>query len=328
MKGSGWGVATGVLGVAGGGMKLGSALGSTAVGLGAAAGAMGILGGSVMVAQGAWRIYTAGRRLSDLAAVKPASGKGRTWQAHARGREYRKAGVNALKIAAGALGIAAGALLIASNPVGWAIGLAGIAVGGALALGKLGSKISDAWNRRSAKKQLEKKGAFDALARPAPQAQHTPRGAGAAAPEAAQLAAGADAATGTATATRGAGSGPAAAVAADPTRRAEVHKLSDKVVQENSQNARYAAEMIEALRQGNQQHLDWLVEFRDQVFPEDADLSRSRQYLRGRVQVGEPELERYDSALILGALNVDPDTALSESGQDLIQKKLSVAEAV
>ncbi len=39
------------------------------------------------------------------------------------------------------------------------------------------------------------------------------------------------------------------------------------------------------------------------------------------------DLEYHDASVILEVLNVRRGVALSESGQDLIQKKLSVAEA-
>ena len=198
-KSQGWGVAGGATGVAGGGIKLGAALGSTAVGLASAAGGLGVAGGALTVAQGSWKIYLAGKKLSGLSTVSPMTKKGKEWKTYAEGREKRKVGINALKVAAGALGIAAGALLIVSNPAGWAVGMtAALAVGGALAVGKLSNKIGDAWNRRNAKKKMEKSGQLDSLAK---------------------------------------GQTPEQEVA-DPARRKEVHQLANKIAQENSQNAR------------------------------------------------------------------------------------------
>ena len=45
------------------------------------------------------------------------------------------------------------------------------------------------------------------------------------------------------------------------------------------------------------------------------------------LNLSDDDFERHDAQLILEVLNVDREAALSESGQDLIQKKLSVAEA-
>ncbi len=45
------------------------------------------------------------------------------------------------------------------------------------------------------------------------------------------------------------------------------------------------------------------------------------------LSLSDDDFERHDAQLILEVLNVDREAALSESGQDLIQKKLSVAEA-
>ncbi len=220
-KSQGWGVAGGATGVAGGGIKLGAALGSTAVGLASAAGGLGVAGGALTVAQGSWKIYLAGKKLSGLSQVSPMTAKGKEWKTYAEGREKRKVGINALKIAAGALGIAAGALLIVSNPAGWAVGIAALAVGGAFAVGKLSNKIGDVWNRRNAKKKMEKSGELDSLAK-----EQTPE-----------------------------------QEEADPARRKEVHQLANKIAQENSQNARYAAAMIAAAseRQGAQSRLARLV---------------------------------------------------------------------
>ncbi len=296
-KSQGWGVAGGATGVAGGGIKLGAALGSTAVGLASAAGGLGVAGGALTVAQGSWKIYLAGKKLSGLSTVSPMTKKGKEWKTYAEGREKRKVGINALKVAAGALGIAAGALLIVSNPAGWAVGIAALAVGGALAVGKLSNKIGDAWNRRNAKKKMEKSGELDSLAK---------------------------------------GQTPEQEVA-DPARRKEVHQLANKVAQENSQNARYAAAMIAALQKGKEPSLDWLVSFRDRYFPDDKDFTQTRAALgsiKGRrreqmqlLNLSDDDFERHDAQLILEVLNVDGEAALSESGQDLIQKKLSVAEA-
>ena len=46
-----------------------------------------------------------------------------------------------------------------------------------------------------------------------------------------------------------------------------------------------------------------------------------------QMEISNDDLERHDAELILEVFNVPTYMALSESGQDLIQKKLSVAEA-
>ena len=43
---------------------------------------------------------------------------------------------------------------------------------------------------------------------------------------------------------------------------------------------------------------------------------------------GEPERELHDAYLLLSSINVDPEEALSDSGQELIEKKLSKVEAM
>jgi hypothetical protein len=168
-----------------------------------------------------------------------------------------------------------------------------MAVGGAYALGKVGSKIADVSQRRSAKKEAEAaakgKGILDPLAK-----HQTPE-----------------------------------QTIDDPGRRKEVHAMADKVAQENSQNARYAAAMIAALQKGDEKKLEKMVAFRDAVFPQDNDFQQTRAYLKVKrqMEISNDELERHDAELILEVLNVPTYMALSESGQDLIQKKLSVAEA-
>ncbi len=243
VKQQSWGAAGGATGVAAGGMKLGAALGSTAAGLAAATGGLGVVGGALTVAQGSWKIYLAGKKLSALSDITPMTESGQKWKEHAQGREKRKAGINALKVAAGALGIAAGALLIASNPAGWALGIAALAVGGVYAAGKVGHKIGDVWSRRSAKKKAEARGTLDPLSKP-----QTPE-----------------------------------QMADDPARRNEVHQLADKVAAENSDNAKYAAAMIAAMRHGDDKvdkKLDTMVKTRDDlvasgVFPADNDFQKT-----------------------------------------------------
>ncbi|MCU1489952.1 MAG: hypothetical protein JWM85_1357 [Acidimicrobiaceae bacterium] len=290
MKGAGWAVGAGAVGATAGGMKIASAFGSHAVGLGAGIGALGIVGGAAGVAQGGWRMGKAIGKLYDLSGITPFSAKGRSWKSYIQGRESRKAGVNALKVAAGALGIAAGALLLASNPVGWAVGIAGMAVGGALAAGKLFNKISTAWKARNTKKEMEKEGKMDALKQAqTPEQQRN-----------------------------------------DPGRRKEVGELAKSVAQRNSENARHAAAMIAALGKGDPRKLNRLIQLRDHNMPADKDLSVTRATLartRPELTVGEEDVERYDAEALLAALNVDPAHALSESGQDLIQRKLSVSES-
>lgn len=112
--------------------------------------------------------------------------------------------------------------------------------------------------------------------------------------------------------------------------------LADKVTQENSKNALYASEMIVALRQGDKKKLAMMYGWRDDLvkigFPgnsQDEDYKLTREYLAQKRKLAFPDqdLQRHDATEILGVLDVKEDVALTESGQDLIQKKLSVAEA-
>ena len=306
-----WGFAGGATTTAAGGVKLGAALGSTAAGLAAAAGGLGVVGGALTAAQGSYKIAKAGKKLWDFSGIFPLTANGKKWKEYAKDREKRKAGINALKVAAGALGIAAGVLLITSNPVGWAVGIAAMVAAGTYAIGKAGSKIYDAASRRSAKKSAEKSAGpgnrfveegeqgssvLDPLAKPQTAEQSQ----------------------------------------ADPKRRKEIHTLADKVTQENSKNALYASEMIVALRQGDKKKLAMMYGWRDDLvkigFPgnsQDEDYKLTREYLAQKRKLAFPDqdLQRHDATEILGVLDVKEDVALTESGQDLIQKKLSVAEA-
>lgn len=292
-KTAGWGVAGGSAGAAEVGLKVGHSLGSAAVGLTAAAGGLGIAGGAITVAQGLWKIVKSGRKLNKLSDVAPLTEPGRGWKGFISGREQRKIGVNALKVAAGALGIAAGALFIVSNPVGWAVGIAAMVTGGVVAGFKLFQKIKKTWKQRSAKKKMEGEGGMDELARPAP-GDHKPGS-----PE------------------------------EQEARRKQVRALADKVQAECSQGSRYASEMRGAIQGGDSDKGHFARAARDTFRPDDADLSQTLASLPERtgLQVSVADLKAYDAMALLDILNVTKEEALSESGQDLIARKMSVSTA-
>ncbi|MCU1495648.1 MAG: hypothetical protein JWO62_3412 [Acidimicrobiaceae bacterium] len=291
----GMALGAGSIGVAAGGLKLGSAFGSSAAGLTQAAGGLGVLGGAVGMGQGLWRMNAARKRFAAAGRITPATADGQRWKSHVRSQELGRGAVNAAKFAAGGFAAAAGGLLAAGmGDMGFKVGLAGAVLGGVLALGKIGSKISDMWKQRQAKREVEKSGGVDHLL-----AEQTP-----------------------------------AQQARDPGRRNEVHGQSDKMQASHSPNAKIAGEIIAAMRGGRMRLVAEARQVRKQLsLTSDHTFTRVNEYWTKKArpksrQVGAPELKLHDAWSILTALNVSPEEAKSESGQDLIQRKLSVAESV
>jgi hypothetical protein len=294
-KSAGWGVAGGSISVAETGVKIGTAFGSAAGGLVAATGGLGIAGGALTVAAGLWKIGKSGYKLHKLGKVEPTTKPGKTWKDYISGREKRKIGVNALKVAAGALGIAAGALFLVSNPVGWAVGIAAMVTGGAIAGFKLFQKIKKAWKKSKAKDKLQQSGQMDELAQPVPGAEP-------------------------------------GSEKEKVARQKQVKELADKVAAESSQSATHAAAMRAALRSGDHEKGDKGVALRDERHPGDADFSKTMAWVKAAKQGAAysftmKDLEAFDAASLLATLNVSPEEALSESGQDLMARKMSVSTA-
>ncbi|MDP9072974.1 MAG: hypothetical protein M3N98_02155 [Actinomycetota bacterium] len=293
-KQGGWGLAGGAASASASGIKIGSAMGSTAAGLAAATGGLGIVGGGLTAAQGIWKIAKSSKKLWNLGDLNPTTEPGRTWKGYITGREQRKIGVNALKVAAGALGIAAGVLFLASNPVGWAVGIAAMVVGGAVTGFKLFQKAKKAWKQRSAKKDMQAKGGMDELAKPVPGAE---------------------------------------GMDSDQQKQArskQVKELADKVAAESSQGTKHAAAMRDAVRVGDADKGQFGILMRDTFHAGDTDFSKTiaaQAADEERYRFNQLDLQAFDAANLMGVLNVSREEALSESGQDLLARKMSVSNA-
>jgi hypothetical protein len=325
----------GVMGMAGAGVGIGTALthGSGALmtadklvngaqyastGLGVAGGALGIATGTITAAQGLWQSGGAAKKLWALrgASLEMLSQKGEVWKNRIKDREKAKLGLNSLKVLGGALGIAAGALLIASNPVGWALGLAGALTLGGLAAYKIYQKV-----KKYHKKQKNKDVVRQAMAAESAQAEQ-------AVPQAEQPELDAqvgDASGRDAPAMGGDGAEMAQADPANlsPGQRKQGVELANRVAQRASKSAKVAGEMIAALRMGNptnlvkalSQGMKW-SDFKH-FDNDDAD-----------APVQRVDVEALDAATLLNVLKITPSTALSPSGQELIEKKMSATDTL
>jgi hypothetical protein len=313
------------LGAAGGGLKLGGiASGAYQTGgsmvqagkhaanfahgtaLGASAAGLGIAGGAIMVGQGLWKAVKAGKKLSALKKKVMLTDTGEKWKTRVNNREKWKLGLNVLKVAAGALGIAAGALLLASNPVGWAIGIGAAVVGGAFAASKIANKISDIGDRHKAKKQMRAKisgqsedsefSVLEHAKKQAPAGEVDPRDP-------------------------------------DGPKRKAIKKQADEVAQICSENARVAGAMITALQTGDLYRSNLAVltkgDKAGQALPFKVKIDGGiGPDVEQEIEIIKADIELADARNLLDVLNSKHEEALSESGQERIEKKLSVAESV
>lgn len=266
MRQAGWTATGGAVGATTSGLRIGHAAGSAAGGLLTAASSLGIAGGIVTAADGMWKVYNAAGKLWNLGKQTIYTPKGESWKERVGNRLKWKAGVGTLKALLGGLGIAAGALAIVSNPVGWAVGLAAAIAGGAWAVTKIVAKISDYWQRRKKKKEIE---------------QRDP----------------------------------------DGSKRKQAKELADEVARELSVNAKTAGEMRGALQSGNaynvQARLKAIAAMQATVGKADA---------AALPKATQDDKEQHDAVSLLAVLNIEPAEAKSPSGQERIEKKLSVAE--
>ena len=294
--------------------KAGTAAGGAALATGGAA--VGIASGSAQVLQGMWRGGKAVMKLCRLAwgrASKMLSGRGTDWKQAIMSAEKYKAAIAALKVGLGALGIAAGALFLVSNPIGWGIGIAAAVAGGVWAGVKIAGKIKDATERRKAandiaqgKKPAE---AFDEVTGGARDGSASASGTGPS--KTPRKAAGDKTGKGFAKEKAGPKTGKADA-------RSKAIEQADLVARMASSHARLAHELRTALRFGNKDLVAGALEraAQDKAFSLESSVER------------EEDRELHDSMLLLSSVNVDPDEALAESGQELIEKKLSKLEAM
>ena len=308
------GLAMATVGTAKGGAGIASAAQAGTSAAGMAGGVLGIVGGSAMVIQGSWRGGKAVMKLCRLTwgrGKEMLSSAGAKWKAVIMNAEKFKLAINALKIAAGALGIAAGALLIVSNPVGWAVGLAAAIAGGVYAAGKIAGKIKNTRDKNASKKKLAGQGASSEAASSSEMVieddwdmaeyrtkrdMARPRGAN--------------------ISSEGAEYAPPEKD--DSTKRKEAIEMANAVARDASKNARVAGEMRAALSLGN----------KDAVASALNTIAQNPQANLAELLVAPADQELHDAVQLLSAINVDPDEALSDSGQDLIEKKLSKAEAM
>jgi hypothetical protein len=288
------------VGIAG---KVGLSAGSAALATGGAA--MGVVSGGAMVLQGAWRGGKAVMKLCRLAwgrAKTMLSERGANWKKAITSSEKYKAAINALKMTLGAAGIAAGTLLLMSNPVGWGLGIAAAIAGGAYAGVKIAGKLKNAWDRGKAAERIQRgespEQIFGDLVEPR----------GAEDEDDARVRTGKN----------GFNNKKAGRKSLRATKRSEAIKQANELARLASGHAAVADELRGALRAGNKIKVQGVIEAAET----SADFNKDKAL---------PDLadrELHDSFLLLSSINVDPDEALSESGQELIEKKLSKTEAM
>jgi hypothetical protein len=211
-----------------------------------------------------------------------------------------------LKTVASGLGIAAGALVIASNPVGWALGVAAAATLGGLAAYKIYTK----WKKTRRKKQAKERVRNEMEM---PQREEIPE-----VDENDQNQGGEQ------------GQDEAGMEQADPSqldeqRRKQGVELGNRIAQQVSKSGKVAGE-IRAAVPG---HKDRYYKYLD----EDLKLGHwTHAELRGTYAKGYPYpqhvLKAHDALVILSVLNLTPEEVESESGQELIEKKLSATDSL
>lgn len=316
---AGVGIAAAKAGVASSMSHAGWTAAGTAGGAALATGgaALGVAAGSAQVLQGMWRGGKAVMKLCRLAwgrASKMLSGRGPDWKQAITSAEKYKAAIAALKTGLGVLGIAAGALFIVSNPIGWGIGIAAAVAGGVWAGVKIAAKVKDANDRRKAANDIAQgkrpAEAFDDVVGAAPESSSsTPAKTSSKAPRKPDA--------------EKTGAGFAKEKAAGPKNpkaeaRSKTVEQADLVARMASSHARLAHELRSALKFGNKNLVAGALEraAQDKAFGIESTVAR------------EEDRELHDSMLLLSTMNVDPDEALAESGQELIEKKLSKLEAM
>lgn len=121
------------------GAKIGDSMGL--VGSGLTMSGLGILTNTITLGVSSYDLYKTIGSLWPDTKSKILSGKGTGWNNRINGQKKVSAGISTLKILAASAGIIGGALLLASNPVGWAIALGGTIVSAGIAGAKLYKSI-------------------------------------------------------------------------------------------------------------------------------------------------------------------------------------------
>ncbi|NJN82121.1 MAG: hypothetical protein HC802_07480 [Caldilineaceae bacterium] len=289
----------------------------------------GIVGGSVTAAMGGWRGGKAANKLWRLRSSKQMlSPEGDKWRARIKDREKAKLALNALKVIGGALGIAAGALVIGSNPVGWAIGIASAATVGGLVAYKLYTKYKK--KKRKAKELgLETaKQSFDNIKEPLDRQPEDPDkvddwqlgdygrvwGTGKKQDETPEERGG-----------EGQELQEAQPEKLDATKRKEAKKLGDVVAKNSSKSATVAWEIRQALGYRGYPGFTEMMGMLDGgvMTPEDirAGYNKDQPYHK-------KFLMAHDALVLLGILKLTPEQVESESGQELVEKKLSATSTL
>jgi len=319
-----WGVLGGTAGIAQNALNLGVALktGSqglmsvndvvgkahyVSTGLGVAGGAMGIVGGAITTGQGLWKAGKAlskWRKLSKSAPMLTPDGD--RWKAHIKDRQKTKVGLNTLKTIGGILGIAAGALIIASNPVGWALGVAAAATVGGLVAYKLYTKWKKTRRKQKAKVGVRQDMQLEQQAPPNLGMDHQNDGGGEP------------------------GRDNAGMQNADPTRleqskRKQAVELGNRVAQKVSKSGKVAGEIRHALSARHDRMVGMLMEVLEKKHftPEFIRKNNVKNY-----PFSQSVLKVHDALVMMSVLNLTPEVVESESGQELIEKKLSATDSL
>lgn len=273
--------------------------------LGVAGAGLGIAGSAISGAQGLWKSGKAASKLYSLSKSQPMlTAEGERWKARVKDREKTKLGLNALKVAASGLGIAAGALVIASNPVGWALGAAAAATLGALMGYKIYMKCKKAWRKRKAKHELREEGmpGLEELENEQENGGENPQGQN----EFIQ--------------------NQQAPVDVDRGQRKRAVALGNLIALKTSKSAQVAAEMRAALQHYKHPHYSIFAKFMTENFASRDDVRK--YYANKGLEFPEYMLKTIDAEVLIRVLNLTPEQVLSESGQELIEKKLSATDSL
>lgn len=325
-----WGVAGGLAGTVSGGMNLGAAIqhGSsglmgfnnlatgasyTSSALGVAGAGAGIVGGSITAGQGLWKVGKAASKLWKLSKSAPMlTPEGESWKKHIKNKQQAKLGANSLKTIGGILGITAGALIIASNPVGWALGIASAATVGGLMAYKLWNKYKKSKRKQKAKADVREQ--MQQEQEEARNLEDVENDNGGGIQEAGVQ-----------------GQDEAGMQNADPTtldeaKRKQAVELGNRVAQVSSKSGKIAGEIRSALGQRHDPMYATLIDSLEHKIPDHAYFRA--HYKDPGCPVPTYALRVHDAVVLLNTLNVTPEQAESESGQELIEKKLSVSESL
>jgi hypothetical protein len=277
-------------------------------GLGIAGAGLGIAGGALTTGQGLFKMGKAISKLHKLSKSAPMlTPDGDRWRAHIKDRQKTKVGLNTLKTIAGVLGIAAGALVIASNPVGWALGVAAAITLGGLMAGKLYTK----W-KKARRKQKAKAGVREEMQQE--QQQNAPPNMGM-------------------DNENNGGGGPGHDEAgmhnADPSQLKEKQRkdgveLGNRIAQKVSKSGKIAGEIRASLN--GREHPAFaklMMVLKDKDFtPKEL----REDFVNGYFP--PPVKKAHDALVMLSVLNLSPEVVEKESGQELIEKKLSATDSI